>query len=162
MALQEGAGLRRYNLTMQTFLPYKSFTESVRCLDDKRLGKQRVEAAQILTILTSTYVVPISKFGQPVTQRQSWTQHPAVKMWRGYEESLKVYYNLCRAEWIARGFTNNLPPLVVGTWQVALPTWIGHEEFHASHRSNLLRKDPEWYGQFGWTEPADLPYSWPV
>jgi hypothetical protein len=33
---------------------------------------------------------------------------------------------------------------------------------HDSHRSNLLRKDPQWYGQFGWTVPDDLPYVWPV
>lgn len=33
---------------------------------------------------------------------------------------------------------------------------------HASHRSNLLRKEPEYYTQFGWTEPPDLPYVWPV
>jgi hypothetical protein len=42
------------------------------------------------------------------------------------------------------------------------PPWLGDEAFHASHRSNLLRKNPEWYGQFGWTEPDDLPYVWPV
>lgn len=33
---------------------------------------------------------------------------------------------------------------------------------HASHRSNLLRKEPEHYTQFGWTEPPDLAYVWPV
>jgi len=43
-----------------------------------------------------------------------------------------------------------------------LPLWLGNEELHASHRSNLLRKAPLWYGQFGWTEPDDLPYIWPV
>jgi hypothetical protein len=28
---------------MQTFLPYPGFDESARALDDRRLGKQRVE-----------------------------------------------------------------------------------------------------------------------
>jgi len=42
-----------------------------------------------------------------------------------------------------------------------LPPWIGQENFHASHRSNLLRKKPDHYGQFGWDEPRDLPYVWP-
>jgi len=41
-----------------------------------------------------------------------------------------------------------------------LPVWIGDEELHASHRSNLLRKDPEHYGQFEWEEPDDLEYVW--
>lgn len=35
---------------MNTFLPYPSFDESAKCLDYKRLGKQRVEAKQILEI----------------------------------------------------------------------------------------------------------------
>ena len=26
----------------------------------------------------------------------------------------------------------------------------------------LLRKDPDYYGRFGWSEPPDLPYFWPV
>jgi hypothetical protein len=43
-----------------------------------------------------------------------------------------------------------------------MPPWWGDPAFHASHRSNLLRKDPVWYGQFGWAEPPDLPYVWPV
>jgi hypothetical protein len=38
---------------------------------------------------------------------------------------------------------------------------LGDEAFHASHRSNLLRKDRDYYGAFGWTEPDDLPYVWP-
>lgn len=43
-----------------------------------------------------------------------------------------------------------------------MPPWFGREDFHASHRSNLLRKHPDWYRQFGWYEPDDLPYVWPV
>jgi len=38
---------------MQTFLPYASFAKSAACLDNRRLGKQRVEAMQILKILPS-------------------------------------------------------------------------------------------------------------
>jgi len=44
---------------------------------------------------------------------------------------------------------------------VVHPAWLGTDTFHASHRSNLLRKDPDYYGQWGWTEPSDLPYIWP-
>lgn len=42
------------------------------------------------------------------------------------------------------------------------PHWFGSEEFHASHRSNLLRKDPDHYSQFEWTEGPDIEYVWPV
>jgi hypothetical protein len=34
---------------VNTFLPFPSFEASVRCLDNKRLGKQRVEAYQART-----------------------------------------------------------------------------------------------------------------
>ena len=46
-----------------------------------------------------------------------------------------------------------------------LPSWVGDEELHLSHRSNLLAKDPEFYrGRFTelfGPEPDDLPYLWP-
>jgi hypothetical protein len=40
------------------------------------------------------------------------------------------------------------------------PHWLGDEELHASHRSNLLRKDKEYYSKFGWLEPDNLEYKW--
>jgi hypothetical protein len=42
--------------------------------------------------------------------------------------------------------------------RIVFPEWFGHNKFHAAHRSNLLRKDPVYYGQFGWREKQDLPY----
>ena len=36
---------------MQTFLPYESFEETAKCLDYRRLGKQRIEAYQIIDLL---------------------------------------------------------------------------------------------------------------
>jgi len=141
---------------MQTFLPYSSFIESVRCLDRQRLGKQRVEALQILNALNG--------------KSKGWTNHPATKMWRGYEEALCLYKDLCIQEWMQRGYKNTMSFKKRDAlyWQeigaegsFLLPPWIGQENFHASHRSNLLRKNPDHYGQFGWDEPHDLPYVWP-
>jgi hypothetical protein len=132
---------------MQTFLPLPDLLESVRVLDDKRLGKQRVEAMQILNALQG--------------RSMGWRHHPAVKMWRGHEQALAVYHNMCIREWIDRGFRNNMP-LLEEVGLPALPPWFGMPEFHASHRSNLLRKDPDHYGWFGWSEPRNLPYFWPA
>ena len=47
-----------------------------------------------------------------------------------------------------------------------LPAWLGDEELHRSHRSNLIAKDPAFYRarfaeRFG-ADPDDLPYVWPV
>lgn len=131
---------------MQTFLPYADIEKSVACLDYRRLGKQRVEAFQILKAL---------KF-----PHYGWNNHPATKMWIGHEDALAFYMNACIKEWVKRGYKNSMA-LVDISPDVKMPSWFGNETFHASHRSNLLRKDPVYYGKFGWTEPNNLPYVWP-
>jgi hypothetical protein len=147
---------------MQTFLPYKSFVKSAACLDNKRLGKQRVEAYQLLNALLGLTHKP----GSAV--RKGWTNHPAALMWKGHEGVLYQYACIVCDEWKRRGFKNeameaNLLRLfnVVAVRLIKTstsPTWLGSRKFHASHRSNLLRKDAAWYGKFNWKEPADLEY----
>jgi len=137
---------------LQTFLPYPDFARSAACLDNKRLGKQRVECLQILKALSDpTY---------------SWQNHPAVRMWRGSEHALRVYGQEICNEWTKRGFqdtcSDKLFALDTANWLAATPKWLGDDAFHASHRSNLLRKLPSHYKQFGWTEPDNLSYIWPV
>ena len=144
---------------MQTFLPFNSFTRSARCLDNKRLGKQRVEVLQILNALE--------------TPGAGWSNHPAAKMWNGYRPSLAHYgLIICKVWRDERGFKDtcfekihaHYPTFSVADIQTAeKPFWFGNEEFHRAHRSNLLRKDPEYYGE--WFEPDlpnDLEYVWPV
>ena len=79
---------------MQTFLPYADFSKTIKVLDYKRLGKQRVEALQILKALHDP--------------KNGWYHHPAVKMWVGYDEALKHYMNCCIREWILRGYENTM------------------------------------------------------
>jgi hypothetical protein len=134
---------------MQTFLPYPSFKQSAEALDYKRLGKQRVEAKQIYDILTER------------TKTMAWIHHPALLMWKRYEDALALYYNCIRQEWIRRGFNNTMPELDVYP-TINFPCWLGNDRFHASHKGNLLRKDPVFYGKYGWTESPDLPYIWPT
>jgi hypothetical protein len=87
-------------------------------------------------------------------------------MWRGYEHALALYQMSMIYEWVRRGYNNTMEFLSddIGNaeWSISMPPWLGDEAFHASHRSNLLRKDPTHYGQFDWTEPPDLPYVWPT
>ena len=45
--------------------------------------------------------------------------------------------------------------------ELDLPPWIGDEAVHLSHRSNLIRKDPGYYGPLFPGVPDDLPYVWP-
>ncbi len=137
---------------MQTFLPYKSFTESAGCLDYKRLGKQRVETKQLLNVLLG------------LSTGKGWKNHPAAKMWKGYEVALAEYGFIMSTEWAKRGFVDNL-----ASWfdalrhgNVVCPPWLGMEAFHKSHQSNLLRKDYEYYSKFNWEVSDDLEYIWPV
>ena len=132
---------------MQTFLPYKSFNESFKVLDYRRLGKQRVEAMLILNVL----------LGRRKTK--GWVNHPATKMWKGYENALKQYHNECIEHWVARGYNNNMEKEVI-EGDIVYPHWLGDDKFHSSHRANLLRKDKEFYSTYMWTEDCTDPYCW--
>lgn len=141
---------------MQTFLPHPNFVASAMCLDTKRLGKQRVEAMQLI---------------RAIDHGGGWSNHPAAKMWVGFRVALMLYHDTCIREWVRRGYNNTMqtmlypspeaePPPFIAT--VAMPPWLGDEALHSSHRSNLLRKDPDHYGQFGWAEGPDQEYVWPT
>ena len=173
---------------MQTFLPYKDFRKSAQVLDYKRLGKQRVEAWQIYQTLkqgkykkcacdNGLICVGISLTERPVYEtcftckgtgkvKTSWYNHPIVQMWKGYEACLLYYALQICQEWINRGYKDNMFDKIATEFWICdyksckLPTWLGNEKFHASHRSNLLRKNKEYYSQFGWNEPDNLPYVW--
>ena len=133
---------------MQTFLPYPDVEQSVKCLDNKRLGKQRVEAKQIIqTILEN---------------KKSWSNHPAITMWRDNVTCLKFYFNHCLQEFEARGFKNIILTEYCLDKEVVYPYWWNDPRFHDSHKSNLLRKYPEHYSKFGWSVPPNLEYYWPV
>lgn len=150
---------------MQTFLPYPDFEATAAVLDDLRLGKQRVEALQIVRALTwPTY---------------GWKHHPAVLMWKSHEEALGRYGVIICREWRRRGRADTceqkikddlaaagvrVPPRSQAALARAraLPPWLGDEAVHRSHRAALLRKDPDWYGARIEQTPTDLEYVWPV
>ena len=74
---------------------------------------------------------------------------------------LKLYQNYTIQEWVNRGYKNNMQFEEILILSPQMPKWFGDEAFHRSHRSNLLRKDYEYYRNF-FDEPIDLEYSWPV
>jgi hypothetical protein len=160
---------------VQTFLPYPDVMKSLRCLDWRRLGKQRSEAKQLIKSLVLEDPSLLSELRpgaeELLAQKgwieaalninpSGWKNHPARNMWRGHLGALAIYHDSSIIAWRARGYENNMPYLSA-PGQHKLPPWFGREDFHASHRGNLLRKDPVWYGQFGWTDSPDLEYVWP-
>lgn len=143
---------------MQTFLPYPSFLQSAQCLDRLRLGKQRVEAKQILETLVEVAMFPDAK--------RAWAHHPAVRMWAGYEGALVDYGVEMCAEWRRRGYHDALLGFF-SMYQTAMhgrdnPPWLGDERLHSSHRAALLAKDVEHYSQFKWEEEPVINYWWPT
>jgi Pyrimidine dimer DNA glycosylase len=124
--------------------------------DRARLGKQRVETYQILRTLLG--------------YSKGWANHPCVRQWKGYEWQLYIYgLNICQ-EWRNRGYKDTVRDKMMDMMNKypalyhpnRIPPWLGDEKYHKSHRSNLLRKDPVWYGQWGWKEPNNLSYVWPL
>jgi hypothetical protein len=149
---------------VQTFLPYADFARSAQALDRARLGKQRVEAIQVVRALT------IPTYG--------WRHHPAALMWRGHLEALGAYGLAIVDEWLRQGYADTCaatitrdlaeagvphvrPQVELADVPGALPPWLGDPAFHRSHQSALVRKDPEHYVRLFEDVPDDLPYVWP-
>lgn len=149
---------------MQTFLPFESFAETAAVLDRRRLGKQRVEVLQILRALTRV------DYG--------WKSHPAVLMWKGYEEALGAYGRAMVDAWTALGFADTTWESIttelseIGITDVrdqdelrrtgALPPWLGDPALHTSHQASLVRKDPKHYRPRFPDVDEETPYHWPV
>lgn len=155
---------------MQTFLPDADFHISARWLDNKRLGKQRVETMQIMKVIYQKKVLGETK--------GAWFNHPAVLMWEDYPWALVQYQIAICAEWARRGCRDTCYDKTLKLYhkipedlqrKYEFPDWLdldgkGNYEFHESHRSNLVRKDPEHYGKLweDWLPEENLDYVWPI
>jgi hypothetical protein len=141
---------------MQTFITDFSMTQSAKNLDNERLGMQRVEALQIFSCL--------------LIKETRWKNHPAVKMWKGFEGFLlKIYLPAILIEWkIERGFNSEK---ILSKWKSLFvrfytlpennPDWLT-KEFIEAHRSNLIRKKPSHYRPLFPDTVEGLEYIWPV
>jgi hypothetical protein len=145
-----------------------------RQLDNKRLFKQALEGWQILMNLTE--LDPQGNYRKPA----GWSNHPAVKMWRGSELLLFFYIMAMLREWKSRGFKTTLENKVIDTVTAAnldyklgnkTPEWMRNqklfEKIVSSHRQALLNKNYEHYNQFNWPEdtgvaPTHYDYVWPI
>lgn len=148
---------------MQTFLTTTtSFKATAQTLDNKRLNKQALEAWQIL--MTNLQLDPQGNFRQP----KGWYNHPATKMWRGYETALYQYIQQMVTEWKSRGFKSTIGDKAQATMlraqelglvdltDIKFPKWMEdankYSQIAESHRKALLVKDYSWYSQFSWKE----------
>jgi hypothetical protein len=171
---------------MQTFLPYADYAQSAAVLDQKRLGKQRVETLQIMQVLLGERLITSDKFyrkdgriqriprdkakwtREPLTSK-GWRNHPAVTMWRGHELELLRYQEAICNEWTSRGYkdtclekTRELVAPHLEKLSEGEPSWLGDDKFHLGHKSNLKRKNEEFYSTVWPKIASDLPYEWPA
>jgi hypothetical protein len=166
---------------VQTFLPYASFKASLKCLDYRRLGKQRIEARQILFILlwgieedksimnamrlANKLFLPKLMDENRLANMLRWQNHPAVRMWKGAEDALALYSNYAIEEWQARGYNNSMPIIQNIPVLPRAPLWNSSLSFHHAHKINLIFKDRDFYTPvFGkkFSEAAEyVEYIWP-
>ena len=184
---------------MQTFLPFSvfffytsdqikqlsiynilacSFYYSLVCLDNKRLGKQRVEANQLIGIITIrkqfqlTGLVDKNRLAtlkkESPAVKFGWINHPATLLWEDYLNELKLYYNLCIEVWKSRKNRNGLPmknnmkhhAIPQPTEYTKVPWFLTNLRFITGHQSALLFKEPKHYEQYKWNVEPKLDYIW--
>ena len=144
---------------MQVFVPEKSYNESVKHVDSRRLNKQIIECNQI--------------YKANVGISTGWKNHCVSRLWKSYEKELMYYAWCCYHELVQRGgnpskpcvydldgvqvsylskLNQNIndPELLVGdvkpTHFMKLDWWV------SAMRSHLLAKDLDYYSQFKWKE----------
>lgn len=146
---------------VNTFITSSSLQECAENLDYKRLGKQRVEAYQLINV--------IEAMEQGKTLKIGWKNHPATKMWVGHLIPLKIYFNHMVREWVKRGYTNTMALYDVNEEEYKIipskfngkkaiykgqfnektfPWWFTFEPLVMSHKASLYRKYPEYYEKF--------------
>ncbi len=133
---------------MQTFLPSTDSKESAKMLDNKRLNKQILEGYQILNVLSG------------MSKGNGWKNHPAVLMWKGYEQGLWGYIQDMIIEAKLRGIKtdkneenlNRLKERCWNNWGSVPPKfWSDNNKVMrivTTHKANLYKKDPEYYFDF--------------
>lgn len=130
---------------MQVFLSEYTFAEAAEVLDTKRLVKQLLEGRQIMTVLAG--------------ESAGWKNHPAVKMFAGYERTLYSYLYAIKDEMKARGYKwENNWEVIQNTYMKYFlhgpqeaPKWMSNDKFDRvviTHRGRLFAKAPELYPQY--------------
>ena len=108
----------------------------------------------------------------------AWSNHPAVKMWRGHEDWLFLYNEAIIRDIILRGYKNTTHALFDEIYEENFlglesdkPWWLGDNKVHYTHKGRLYEKDPEhyWfyqefadYRELGYTCCESCSYFWPT
>jgi len=143
---------------MQTWLVANTFEKSATLLDRRRLGAQLYESVHILASLRH-------KNHLLINPKRDVSNHPASKLWVGYERELGAYIYAHLSEWCNRGYksdinTKNYRVITEGLERgmYNIPSWITSEVI-VTHRNVLYRKNPTFYPK-KWCGDRGMRYDW--
>ncbi len=141
---------------LRTWLPADTFIASATLLHDNEVYRIRQHVLFILNVLAGRH--------------QHMRHSPHVVMWRGAELQLVAYGTTMCREWRQRGHDDKLEAQIYAFGEEALrigtltpqlngnkPWWLGNEGFHLSHRSGLVKINPEYYKTLWKDVSPDLP-----
>jgi len=144
---------------MQTFITDYDFSKSAKNLDRKRLGSQIYEGIHILASL-------LDKNEDLINPKRDVSNHPAAKLWIGYERELMNYIKVHMVEWADRGYSSDIN---IGNYLMLaayilpfdnVPYWVT-DELIETHRSVLVKKDKLYYKEiFGYVAIKEMRYTW--
>lgn len=131
---------------MNTFITNTDFRKSAANLDSQRLGAQIYEGIHILSSLLGVN-------DKLVNPKRDVSNHPASKLWVGYEPNLLSYILYHMREWTFRGYSSDINQQNIDIiydvrtfWDGAelIPAWITNKLIE-THRSVLIQKKPSFY-----------------
>lgn len=148
---------------MMIYMTRMSYGKSAADLRDADLHSCMTRGHELFDVLTGA------------TKSDSYSKNSPVKgMWRGYEYALGIYVMMSGMEWCyRRGFAGHKSfwPVFKGIQELKhydkdfvyeVPPWFRDTDVLASHRSNLVRRDPLTYEDTWHVCPQNWPYLWPI
>jgi hypothetical protein len=143
---------------MQTWVTHFDLRESAKNLDRQRLNAQIYEGIHILASLRGMNE-------ELVNPKRDVSNHPASKLWVGYEDILSIYIGVHLQEWYARGYSSDVNArnydrikIVKGARWFNLPNWVTSELIE-THKNVLYRKKPDFYLE-DWEGNREMRYDW--
>lgn len=158
---------------MQTFMPDFDFRIVAATLDHKRLGKQRVEALQLLQAFNDL--------------ANRWRNHPVFRMWYMNRGLLAAYGIAMCNHWAALGYSDNCKNRIIDALpcdtlrqfaityattginslpeMYELPEWMKPRDgynIRSEYRAILLEKNFKHYGKMNWSEDPKPKMQYPL
>lgn len=154
---------------IQTWLPLPSFKESAESLSDEDLFKQVLDGLRVIELL---HEIPRNESKLP---HEYWAAEPIDPlqpggMWRGCEMQLCEYtLEICeeasirgrRQHPMMEAIAEHLEWATGEDSYMGKPSWFGNIDFHLSHQSALIRKNPSFYRR-KFAADDQMKLMWPV